>query len=316
MDLLGNAIESIRLGVEDFQAGTHPRLMSAVRNIHAGVLLLYKEALRRLSPGDSAEVLVKAKIVPSRDGAGNVVFVGKGTKTADTQQIRERFEGLGIATDWKRFDAIASARNDVEHYYPNLSRQALQVVVASAFAIIREFVADELGAEPRELLGEPTWQAMLTVADVYEAEKKLCVDAIEGADWPTDAVKAGLTSVTCSDCGSDLLQPGEKSTSWPCPVLVCRSCGSLMEPDAFVASAVQQALSREMYLARTDGDELPYTQCPECGEEAYVVAEQQCALCGESADRTCAMCGNSIPPEELILSPYCGWCAHQMGKDD
>ena len=92
MDLLGNAIESIRLGVEDFQAGTHPRLMSAVRNIHAGVLLLYKEALRRLSPGDSAEVLVKAKIVPSRDGAGNVVFVGKGTKTADTQQIRERFD--------------------------------------------------------------------------------------------------------------------------------------------------------------------------------------------------------------------------------
>lgn len=250
MDLLSNAIESIRLGVEDFQAGSQPRLMSAVRNIHAGVLLLYKEALRRLSPSDSADVLIKARIVPSLDSEGDVVFVGKGLKTADTQQIRERFEGLQISTDWKRFDAIASARNDVEHYYPKLNQHALQGVVASAFAIIRHFVAEELDAEPRELLGESTWQAMLTVAEVYEAEKRLCVDAIEGADWPADAVKSGLNAVTCSDCGSDLLQPGDRSPTWPCPVLICRSCGGSMEPDASVATAVHEALSRELHLAQ------------------------------------------------------------------
>lgn len=316
MNLLDNAIESIRLGVEDFQAATHQRLLSAVRNIHAGVLLLYKEALRRLSPDHSDEVLVKAKIVPSLDGAGNVVFIGKGTKTADTQQIRERFEGLDISTDWKRFDAIASARNDVEHYRPKLNQHALQGVVASAFAIIRQFVAEELDAEPRELLGESTWQVMLTVAEVYEAEKKLCVDAIEGTEWSSDAVKSGLSKVTCSECGSDLLQPGEMSRSWACPVLTCRACGSSLEPDAFIASAVQAGLSWEMYLAHTDGDEVPYTRCPECGEETYIVAEQECALCGESVEHTCAICGNTIVPEELASSPYCGWCAHQMSKDD
>src|SRR5262245_27857245 len=103
MDLLENAVESIRLGVEDFQSGTHARLISAVRNIHAGILLLYKEALRRMSPEGSNEVLVKAKIVPSLDVDGDVLFVGTGKKTADTQQIRERFDALGIETDWKRF---------------------------------------------------------------------------------------------------------------------------------------------------------------------------------------------------------------------
>ena len=152
MDLLGNAIESIRLGVEDYQAGSHPRLMAAVRNIHAGILLMYKEALRRLSPSDSNEVLVKAKIVPSLDEHGEVVFIGRGAKTADTQQIQERFEGLSISTDWERFKVIASARNDLEHYYPKLNQQALQGVVASAFAVIRAFLADELDTEPRELL--------------------------------------------------------------------------------------------------------------------------------------------------------------------
>jgi len=99
MDLLTNAIESIRTGAEDFEEGSHGRLLAAVRSIHAGVLLLYKEALRRVSPAGSNEVLVKAKGVPKRNAQGNVEFVGDGRKTVDVQQIRERFDALGIVTD-------------------------------------------------------------------------------------------------------------------------------------------------------------------------------------------------------------------------
>ena len=36
MDLLENAVKSIELGVVDYRTGTHARLLSAVRNIHAG----------------------------------------------------------------------------------------------------------------------------------------------------------------------------------------------------------------------------------------------------------------------------------------
>ena len=39
MDLLTNAIESLRVGVEDYQQGDHGRLLAAVRSIHAGILL-------------------------------------------------------------------------------------------------------------------------------------------------------------------------------------------------------------------------------------------------------------------------------------
>jgi predicted amidophosphoribosyltransferase len=73
---------------------------------------------------------------------------------------------------------------------------------------------------------------------------------------------------------------------------------------------------RAIYLSQTDGEQIPYTQCHECGEDAYIIDEQCCALCGESAEHTCAICGNDIIPEELDSSPYCGWCAHQMAKDD
>ncbi len=115
MALLDNAIKSIQVGVEDYQNGAEDRLLASVRNIHAGILLLYKEALLRLSPTNSNEVLIKAKIVPTLDGVGNLIFVGSGGKTVDVQQIEERFEQLKITTDWVRFKRITKIRNDIEH---------------------------------------------------------------------------------------------------------------------------------------------------------------------------------------------------------
>ena len=92
MNLLTNGIESIQVGVQDFETGTRPRLLSSIRNIHAGILLLYKEALRRHSPPNSEEALLKARGVPVRDQDGNVTFVGHGTKTVELWQIKEHFE--------------------------------------------------------------------------------------------------------------------------------------------------------------------------------------------------------------------------------
>jgi ribosomal protein S27AE len=80
--------------------------------------------------------------------------------------------------------------------------------------------------------------------------------------------------------------------------------------------AIAGALGQESYLAHKEGGEIPYTICPECGAEAYVMEEERRALCGESVEHTCARCGSSIPAEELSSSPYCGWCDHMMSKDD
>jgi hypothetical protein len=137
MDLLGNAIESIRTGVVDYANGEHSRLLASVRSIHSGILLLYKEALRRLSPEGSNEALVRAKILPRRNVLGNVEFVGEGRKTADVQQIKERFGALGIGTDWTRFDQITNGRNDIEHYYTKANKRALEGLVSNAFVVAR-----------------------------------------------------------------------------------------------------------------------------------------------------------------------------------
>lgn len=61
--ILANAAASIRLGIEDYQASDDDkdRVLSAVRNVYAGILLLCKEVLRRLFPDD--EVLLHLEVV-------------------------------------------------------------------------------------------------------------------------------------------------------------------------------------------------------------------------------------------------------------
>ena len=317
MRLLENAVQAIELGVDDYRSGTHARLLSAVRNFHAGILLLYKEALRRLSPCDTNDVLMKAKVVPRQDGDGKVSFVGKGKKTADVQQIREWFTVLGIATDWARFDQINKARNDVEHYYPELSQKALEGIIAASFVLVRNFVANQLEENPQELLTEGTWKAMLEITAVHDVEKAECSKRLEALEWQSEALRRGVVTLECANCGSDLLGLDRLSHEFSYETnLQCRSCGEIENAESFVPRAIEQALSGNMYLSGTDGGETPYVTCPECSQEAYVTDEQRCALCEHEAEQDCASCGTRIPSEEFVLSPYCAWCAHMLAKDD
>jgi hypothetical protein len=202
MQLIDNAIESIRVGIADYQTGGRPRLLSAVRNIHAGILLLFKEKLRQLSPKDG--VLMMAKIVPAKDAISKVVFVSQGRKTADVEQIRERFKALGISTDWDRFKKISDARNDVEHWYPKMDQKALLGLISNSFLIIRDFLSLELYSNPRQMLGEDTWKAMLAVSEVYQAHARECDALIAQIPWPSDVIKRGVLNIACPDCGAGL----------------------------------------------------------------------------------------------------------------
>src|ERR1700735_1321659 len=225
MDLLKNAIGSIKIGVEDSESNEHDRLLSAVRNIHAGILLLYKEKLRRLSPSSTNEALIKADIFPTKDQNGAVVFVGRGKRTVDVQQIKARFKSLGIATDWQRFHRISEVRNDFEHYYATVSEAALRGLISDAFVLIRDFIRGELGDDPRALLGEETWQELLSESEVFEKERKVCQESLESIDWKSEALSAGVLRLECESCGAALLQAEPASTQYENVELVCRACG-------------------------------------------------------------------------------------------
>jgi hypothetical protein len=279
MDLLTNAIESIQVGVEDYQLGTRPRLLSAVRNIHSGILLLFKEALREVSPPDSNNALMMAVIAPSRSGTINKIsFVGVGTKTANARQIEERFNSLGIKAEWERFHHINRTRNEVEHLFPKLDQKALRGLISDALIVVRGFIYGELNRNPADLLGQKTWQAMLEVAEVYEVERRECDELIAKANWKSPVIKAGVQNMACLKCGGGPLEPFEDSEKEIC--LECKSCGTIFQPPEYEMWAEEIAILVEEDHATQEGRDMLYRHCPSCSNGVYLLKERRCTACG------------------------------------
>lgn len=70
--LFDNAIQSIQLGIEDYQHNDPKRALSAVRNFYAGTLLVAKEVLVRAAPKADVKAIIGSKFVPVPDGKGGV----------------------------------------------------------------------------------------------------------------------------------------------------------------------------------------------------------------------------------------------------
>ncbi|MBY0488945.1 MAG: hypothetical protein K2R93_03800 [Gemmatimonadaceae bacterium] len=316
MDLLSNAVDAIQVGVEDYHTGTRPRLLAAVRSIHAGILLLLKQAILTKVPGPAGETLIRASIEPQLDESGQVVYRGKGKRTIDTQQIRQRCTAVGIHLDWDALHRIGDVRNDVEHYSSQLSVEAIADVITSAMVLVRRIAEVHLNRAPRDLVGVDTWEAMLNVAAVHAIERQACDDALASIAWESDTLANGIVKVRCDACASDLLRPTEESRSFDDIVLSCRACGATHDADTVIPEALARELAWDEYLAATDGGENPVGDCPDCATNAYIDFENRCARCGSSVNRTCARCNSYIPLSELLSAPYCGYCEHVMSKDD
>ena len=167
MSILQNAIDSISLGIEDYEMATidNRRYISCTRNIFAGILLLFKHKLSELSPTGSDEVLIKQKIMPKID-INSISWVGEGKKTVDVQGIQERFTSLGINVDWKRLKDTQNYRNNIEHYYATASSGSVQKMISDSFIVIVNFIKDHLEEDPRDLLGSDTYDVMRSIDEV------------------------------------------------------------------------------------------------------------------------------------------------------
>ena len=161
MSILDNAIDSIVIGLEDYESKDERRLLSSVRNIFAGVILLFKYKLCELSPPDTNDILIKQKIIMVTDGTGDIKWKGEGSKTVNVYEIKKRLCTLDIKIDWKRLEEIQKHRNNIEHYYSSKSSQSAQRLISDSFILIRDFVADYLNEDPKELLGHEAWSVLI-----------------------------------------------------------------------------------------------------------------------------------------------------------
>ena len=314
MSILKNAVDSIALGVEDFDNPDPKRLMSAVRNFQAGVLLLLKHKLAEMSKGDD-EALIKQKVLPVLKGTG-VAWRGKGQKTVDMQQIEDRLDSLGIQVDWGPIKQVTNYRNDIEHYHTKANPAVVRQHVTDCFVVVQEFIKTHLEEDPREVLGMPTWDRLVKEQAVYDAEKEACANQLNDLVWPNKAARRWMEAAFCETCDSDLIRPvSPVESAAEGNQFECAVCGARTTLEDFLQRA---GWSRESQRSIRDGDGPVVGQCPECGDEGYDVADEVCVLCSARGPHRCKRCGNEIPVEELNWNngKMCGFCEHMSSKDD
>lgn len=319
MTLFDNALHSIQIGVEDFQRNDDRRLLSAVRNIHAGGLLLCKEKLRRLSPDD--EILLAQRYAPRPTGDGGVSIVPIGRNTVGLQDIRERLKEFGIiSVDWRKFDAIGEIRNDMEHSYYAGARERARQAVADATVLIRQLLVEVLDETPLDVLGWECWAALLENEEVFNAELKACRTSLEAVNWDSAVVRRSLPELACPACKSKLVrQLDSENTERAGVAMVCSACGAEPELGAVLEVAFDEEFGAEAHYSIKDGGESPIDVCPECGKWTFVVDESQCVSCEFvlPAGAECAVCTSALSAEEFAEhGNLCSYHAASAAKDD
>ncbi|MEE8531270.1 MAG: hypothetical protein V3S34_03560 [Hyphomicrobium sp.] len=265
-------------------------------------------------------MLIKSNIVPTRERDGMVRLVGKGRKTVDRGQIRERFEGLGLSLDWKRLDRISEIRNEIEHYFTVKPEPLIREAVSDAFVLVHRLVADHLNEMPIALLGNDTWQVLLDTNEVFEEQRSTCIQSFEPVSFGSETLAQATSGCICPSCGSSLImQLHETNTDQNLIELLCSACGSVPDREDVFEAAIVSEMEIDDYVSFKETGERALEHCPECDRESYVLVENQCALCGFSLDdMTCAVCGVQITVDDYKNGDgeLCGYHHHTLMKND
>lgn len=259
--------------------------------------------------------MIKKDLIPGVDEGGNLIFVGKGRKTVDVAQIRERLSAVKVDVDWKRVQEITTLRNEIEHYYARVTPDAVREVVAKSFLLIRDFVQNALQKDPQDLLGNDCWQVLLKTSEVYLAEEMTCQESLAKIDWKYPTIEQALIHFRCPECGSALIEAPFEDDKYPTINLRCKSCNEDFSFSDIVENCVDELLASDAYHSVKNGGDPPYGTCLQCGKDSFVYAEACCVACEEGLEYTeCSMCGESLSLDDQILDGMCSYCKYKFDK--
>ncbi len=316
-----NAIASIELGVEDYTLASQDprRFLSAVRNIYAGILLLFKSKLASLSKDDD-EALLKQIVLPKKTDDGSVKWVGKGKKTADFQQVKDRFDSIGIDVDWDKLEQLQKYRNNIEHYMSNDSPQAVRGYIANSFLIISSFIENHLDMNACDCFLKTCWDTFMKEEIFYEQEISSRNDKLKRLKWFDDGLCDIFKKFTCLECESDLISV-KKSVDGVAheTIYECRSCSKEYTYEQIMEEVFSSSAPAVMLWDLDGALDSNIGYCPTCGEYSYWSEFDICYKCGTKGPYRCSMCGEIVSTEELDVyadTRMCSYHAHMMGRED
>lgn len=313
--LLENAVLSIELGIEDYQTGDERRVLSAIRNLYAGVLLLCKHKLWNESPAGTNGSLIHNDLVPKKmNGSVQMVPIKPYRNTVDRKAIKERFRGLGIALDWAKLDELAEIRNDCEHMYMDASPETAKEALSSAMPLIEQLLVDHLGENPVQLFKYGVWEELLENKEVFEKQLKRCRNSFDKVEWKIGILGESVSSARCSLCGSSLIrQENPDNVKFDLMEIICGQCGKSLDREPIFESALTKFTENDVYIAMKDGEWPPLTTCPECYRNSWL-ADEGCVFC-DCAELKCKFCDGIFHADDFNIDDQtCSYCVGKKEK--
>lgn len=319
MTILQNAIDSIQLGVEDYEliAENPKRLVSCVRNLFSGILLLFKSHLVNLSPEGSNDLYIKLRHQEVSDKNGNKVIVGIGNSTINFKGIIDKFGDLNIQVEWTELERVQEYRNNIEHYFSTDNPKAVQAILTHSFNIINAFTRDYLKREPIELFGEDVWSIFIEIENVYQKEKQNCSEALATNEYVHPQILELIKKSYCPCCGFDLVEPQEKNIEAYKTKYKCLSCFHELDFEEYLVTAIDQFVNeQQLYNSRFANQfEGIFCICSECWKNTYSLENKKCFNCEFQAVHVCRACEIGLTGDEISYGyKLCSSCRNKFEK--
>lgn len=317
MPILNNAISSIQIGIEDYNCidKDRRRILSSIRNIYSGILLLFKYKLQQISPDDSNDVLIKSKITPQINAkTGLLSWIGTGKKTIDVQEIKNRFKALGISYNEEYLTTLQKIRNDIEHSFTEETESQLKEVITKSFHLIIDFWDKlDLDIQPVELLGNECYRIMLNISTIYDEERKKCLDNLKNFPWKYKQVKNSIDKLKCPSCDSELIKIVDYQEENP--NFLCMACGDESSYLDVIGSSIYEALEGNSFHNITQGGNPETDTCHWCNNASFSFIEGCCLACHtELSHKVCQYCGEQLSTSEQDLGGICSSCSRGIEK--
>lgn len=322
--LLDNAVDAVSMGIEDLGMAAYDmrRGVTAVRNVFAGLLLVYKSHLAKISSSVNSALIWKN--VSLRNVDGRWQYVPDERRTVDVDDILRLFKENGIRIDKEKLKRIRRYRNATEHYYDinNVPHNTVVEYVVDSLILVRDFIVQYIGKKPEEVFGRDVWHSFLHNNAIVANKRVERAELINGLEWFAPEVKELFLRMGCPHCSSDLLVPQRIDSSKAVEhSFSCFGCGRVSGYDDVVLAFCDDVMFSTIELAENNGIAVMtgFGECPECAGISFSDELGLCIACGYRDEPVCARCNESIVADEMdVYNAHgtCRRCQNLYDRDD
>lgn len=320
--LANNAKGSISIGIEDYffsKDCTDPekkkfRMISSVRNIYAGILLMFKELLLRKSTEGRCliyKTMTHAVQILWQDGRQ----LNKDGKTINVQEIKKLFQEFNVHYDEEALNQLNTERNSLEHFSAEISDDYLEKLLISAHEIIINFVVNELQDPLENWINSEQWHKIEMSYTLVRREQQRLLDSYNDFIFNSETESERMKESICPNCSSMLLEPVNTATGVK---MKCQYCHKKYTPVDIIA----QEHADDTHLMLRGGN-ATVGCCPNCGEKTLENDDDQdtytCPHCEYTQSSHCNLCGERIFLDEIDLlgdSETCCYCHDRLHNDN